>query len=265
MAIETNVGNIMLTGIKNLLVKTKTAPKTVIGDFDTLVDLTLSNEEAKSEKRFGFGAPVRFTLYGETTTLLNGTFGAISPELLRVMTGNVVTTKTTAVDVIDKGVAIASSTATLTKGVPSTGKPITIYVADSYGRNKTLLTAGTPASDPTAYSISGSTITVHSSVVGKINVYYMVDKEVEVIEAKPSTHQIYELAGICTGQDVDTGAIYRGVIEIPSAQMSSNYNWGAKNSQDVPDDQTVEITCLYDSTAGYPYRILFEKVANTDF
>lgn len=265
MAITTNVGNIMLTGIKNLLVKTKTNPKTVIGDFDTMVDLTLSNEEAKSEKRFGFGAPVRFTLYGETTTLINGTFGTISPELLRVMTGNIITSKTVPIDVIDKGIAIASNTATLTKGVVSTGKALTVYVADEYGRNKTLLKVGTPASDPTAYSISGLIITVHTTVTGKLNVYYMTDKEVQAIEAKPSTHQIYELAGICTGQDIDTGAIYRGVIEIPSAQMSSNYNWGAKNSQDVPDDQSVEITCLFDSTVGYPYRILFEQVADTNF
>lgn len=265
MAITTNVGNIMLTGIKNLLVKTKTAPKTVIGDFDTLVELTLSNEEAKSEKRFGYGSPVRFTLYGDTTTLINGVFGAISPELLRVMTGNVITTKTLAVDVIDKGVAISSSTASVTKGVPSTGKSLTIYVADDKGRNKTLLSAGTPASDPTKYSISGSTITVNEAVTGKLNIYYMVDKEVEAIEAKPSSHGVYEMVGICTAQDVDTGAVYRGSIEIPSAQMSSNYNWGAKNSQDVPDDQTVEITCLYDSTAGYPYRILFEQVTDTNF
>lgn len=265
MAIETKVGNIMLTGIKNLLVKTKTTPKTVIGDFDTLVDLVLSNEEAKSEKRFGYGAPIRFTLYGDTTTTLTGTFGTISPELLRVMTGNVVTAKTVAVDVIDKGVAISSSTATLTKGVPSVGRELTVYVADSNGRNKTLLSAGTPASDATKYSISGSTITVNEAVTGTLNVYYMTDKEVEAIEAAPSTHSIYSMVGICTGYDVDTGAIYRGSIEIPSAQMSSNYNWGAKNSQDVPDDQTVEITCLYDSTAGYPYRILFEKVTSTDF
>ena len=250
MAITTNVGNIMLTGIKNLLVKTKTAPKTVIGDFDTLVELTLSNEEAKSEKRFGYGSPVRFTLYGDTSTTINGVFGAISPELLRVMTGNIIISKTVAVDVIDKGVVISSSTATVTKGVPSTGKPLTIYVADDKGRNKTLLSTGTPASDPTKYSISGSTITVNEAVTGKLNIYYMVDKEVQAIEAKPSTHAIYELVGIVTGQDVDTGAIYRGSIEIPSAQMSSNYNWGAKNSQAVPDDQTVEITCLYDSTAG---------------
>ena len=265
MAIETNVGNIMLTGIKNLLVKTKTAPKTVIGDFDTLVDLTLSNEEAKSEKRFGFGAPIRFTLYGETTTILNGTFGAISPELLRVMTGNVITVKNVPVDVIDKGIAINSSTATLTKGTPVIGREITVYVADANGRNKTLLKTGTPATDPTAYSISGTTVTVNVAVTGKLNIYYLTDKEVQVIEAKPSSHAIYELVGIVTGQDVDTGAIYRGSIEIPSAQMSSNYNWGAKNSQDVPDDQTVEITCLHDSTAGYPYRILFEQVADTNF
>ena len=265
MAIETNVGNIMLTGIKNLLVKTKVAPKTVIGDFDTLVDLTLSNEEAKSEKRFGFGSPIRFTLYGDTSTTLAGSFGAISPELLRVMTGNVITSKTVAVDVIDKGVAIASSTATLTKGTPVVGREVTVYVADANGRNKTLLKAGTPASDPTAYSIAGTTITVNVAVVGKLNVYYLTEKEVQAIEAKPSTHAIYEMVGIVTGYDVDTGVIYRGSIEIPSAQMSSNYNWGAKNSQDVPDDQTVEITCLYDSTAGYPYRILFEQVTDTNF
>ena len=59
MAITTKAGNIVITGIKNLLVKTKATPKTVIGDFDTLIDINLSDSQAKSELRAGYQAPVR--------------------------------------------------------------------------------------------------------------------------------------------------------------------------------------------------------------
>ena len=133
------------------------------------------------------------------------TLGAFSTELLRVMTGHSSIIKTTAVDVIDKALPVTSSTVTLTKGTPSTGKALTVYVADEYGRNKTLLTAGTPASDPLAYSIVGSTVTVHSTVTGNLNIYYMVDKEVESVEAKGGVHPIYEMSGVCVCTDIDTG------------------------------------------------------------
>lgn len=265
MAITTKAGNIVISGIKDLLVKTKTTPKTIIGDFDTLIDINLSNEQSKSELRAGYKAPVRFVVYGDTTTTLTATLGTISPELLRVMTGQASVVKTVAVDVIDKGLAITSNQATLTKGVPSTGKEITVYVADEFGRNKTLLTAGTPASDPTKYSISGSTITVHTSITGKLNVYYMTDKEIEAIEAKGNTNAIYEMIGVCVCTDIDTGVIYRGNIEIPSAQMSSNYSWGGKNSAETPDPQSIEITCLQDSNTGYPYRLVLEQVTDDNF
>lgn len=59
MAITTKAGNIVITGIKNLIVKTKTTPKTVIGDFDTITDLSLNDSQAKSELRAGYLNPVR--------------------------------------------------------------------------------------------------------------------------------------------------------------------------------------------------------------
>src|SRR5574344_1840915 len=138
MPITTKAGNIVISGIKDLLVKTKVAPKTIIGDFDTLIDISLSNEQAKSELRAGYKAPVRYVVYGDTTTILNATLGTISPELLRVMTGQISVVKTVPVDVIDKGLAITSNQATLTKGSPAVGKELTVYVADEFGRNKTL-------------------------------------------------------------------------------------------------------------------------------
>lgn len=266
MPITTKAGNIVITGIKNLIVKTKTTPKTVIGDFDTLIDIILSDSQAKSELRAGYQAPVRLTVYGDRTTTLSATLGAFSPELLRVMTGNVSAVKTVATDVIDKGLAVSSGTTTLTKGTPSVGEELTVYVADDYGRNGTLLSAGTPASDPTKYSISGSTITVHTDISGKkLNVYYMTDKEVESIEAKGGVHPIYEMAGICVCTDIDSGQLYRGVIFLPSAQIGSDYSLSGKNSSDVPGSQSVEISCLNDKALGYPYKLDLEQIANDNF
>lgn len=208
----------------------------------------------------------RLTIYGDRTTTFTATLGAFSPELLRVMTGNASVIKTTAVDVIDKGLAVTGGTATLTKGTPSAGKELTVYVADEFGRNKTLLTAGTPASNPTQYSISGLTITVNTSVNGsKLNVYYMVDKEVESIEAKGGVHPIYEMSGICVCTDIDSGQLYRGVLYIPSAMISSNYSLGGSNSSDVPEPQNIEIDCLQDKALQYPYKLDLEEVANDQF
>lgn len=265
MAITTKAGNLVITGAKNFLVKTKTTPKTVIGDFDTVVDINLTDEQAKSELKCGYGAPTRLVIYGDRTTNFDMTLGAFSTSLLRVMTGNSSSVKTKAIDVIDPKLAVTSSTATLTKGAPSTGKPISVYVCDDYGRPNTLLTAGTPASDPNAYSISGSTITVNSAVTNPLTVYYQTDKTVESLEAKDSAHPVYEMTSIVVCTDIDSGLIYRGTITIPSGQISTSYSLTGGNNSDVPESQNVQITCLQDTSLGYPYVLDLEEVTNVNF
>lgn len=265
MAITTKAGNLVITGMKNFLVKTKDAPKTVIGDFDTIVDINLNDTEAKSELKCGFGAPTRMVIYGNRETTFDMTLGAFSTSLLRVMTGNASVIKSKAIDVIDSKLKVTSSTATLTKGVPSVGKPISVYVCDDYGRPNTLLTAGTPASDPNAYSISGSTITVNVAVTNPLTVYYQVDKTVESLEARDSAHPIYEMTSIVVCTDMDSGLIYRGTITIPSGMIATSYSLTGKNTSDLPDNQNIQITCLNDASVGYPYVLDLEEVDNVNF
>ena len=137
------------------------------------------------------------------------------------------------IDVIDPKLAVTSSTATLTKGTPSVGKPISVYVCDDYGRPNTY--CWNCRSDPAAYSISGSTITVNVAVTNPLTVYYQTDKTVESIEAKDSAHPIYEMIVVCT--DMDSGLIYRGTITIPSGMIATSYSLTGKNTSDLPDNQ----------------------------
>jgi len=265
MAITTKAGNIVITGMKDFLVKTKTAPKTVIGDFDTIIDISLNDTEAKSELKCGYGAPTRMVIYGNRETTFDMTLGSFSTNLLRVMTGNASVIKSKAIDVINSKLIVTSSTTTLTKGVPSVGKPITVYVCDNYGRPNTLLIAGTPASDPAAYSISGLIVTVNVAVTNNITVYYQTDKTVESIESKDSAHPIYEMTSIIVCTDMDSGLIYRGTLTIPSGMIATSYNLTGKNTSDLPDNQKIQVTCLKDTSVEYPYVLDLEEVVNVNF
>lgn len=264
MAISVKSGNIVITGIKNLVVKSKQAPYNVIGDLDKLVDINLSDEQASSELRGGYGNPVILKIYGDRTTKLTSSIATFSTELLRIMTGQETVVRELAMPVIEKNLVISGNAVTIDK-VPSAGKAMSVFVADDYGRNATLLTKSSTASTPTQYAITGQQITVNAAVTGKLNVYYYADEEVESIEAKGGVHPIYEMEGICVCTDVDTGKIYKGVIHIPSAQIASSYSISGRNSSDTPDNQSIEIDCLADKAMGYPYALRLLEVQNDNF
>lgn len=257
MAITTRVGNIAITGIKNMFFFDKSNGE-LMGDFDKLVDISLSDEQASSELRGGYGNPVLLKIYGDRTTTLTASMATVSTDFLKIATGSTVTIKTLPTDEVEKMVPITGASVTLSS-TPSTNAVMSVFVADAYGRNLTKLEKVSSAPNAGQYSVSGNKITVNASTTGKLNVYYKTDKEVESVEARTGSHPKFRMSAICICTDVDSGKIYRGTITSESVQISSNYSITGKNSSDAPEAQTLTLDLLQDTGSTHPYALeLFE-------
>lgn len=258
MAITNRIGSILIEGIERVAAFDKRAPYGLAGELEEIIDFSLSDEQEKADLRAGLNNPIIYTKYGNRTITINLTNGTLSTSLLKLLTGTSATIKTSTMPKREKGIAVSGTKATLSE-TPAVGKPISIFTTDAYGRNLQQLKVGTPASDPASYSINGKDITVHSSVTNPINVWYEVSKEVEEISGKGGISNTYKLEIACIWHDVTTQLKYSGVIVVDGASLTPNYSISGKNSNDVPDPQSVEFTVL--TTIGKePYTIKYAEL-----
>lgn len=255
MAITNRINEFVILGIKDLLVFTRDSGD-LIGDIQYLVDITISDEIQQADLRGGYQNKKLLTVYGDRTTSLSANSASMSVDLLRIMTGQGVVTKTKIVDAEPELVAISGTSATL-KEVPATSAPITVWLTDGFGRNTTKLQKVSSAPQAGQFSIASGTITVASGTTGKLRVYYQVSKEVETIEAKGGTPPTFRMTAKAVAKDLETGLMYACDIEIPKATVSSSYSISGKNSSDTPDAVPITIDMLHDTEKGYPYALTF--------
>lgn len=257
MAVTNRIGSILIDGISRIAAFNKTSPYGLAGELDEVIDFSLTDEQEKSELRAGLSNPIIYTKYGNRSVTITATNGTLSTSLLKLYTGQSATVKSSTMTYRQKGVAVTGGSATLEK-VPSQGKPITVYTTDAYGRNLARLEATSGAVSPTTYKISGSTINVDESVKTPLNVWYEYDEEIEEVSGRGGTGNTYKLEIECVWYDITTDLKYSGVIIVDGASLSPSYTIAGKNSNDVPDPQTVEFTVL--SKMGQePYTIKFAQ------
>lgn len=258
MAVTNRIGSILIDGIARIAAFNKTAPYGLAGELDEVVDFSLEDTQEKAEMRAGLNNPIIYTKYGNRTVTITATNGTLSTSLLKLYTGQGATIKTSTMPVREKGVAVSAGVATLTK-TPASGTPITVYTTDVYGRNLARLEATTGAVSPTTYKITGKTITTDVSIVNPLNVWYGSSEEIEEVSGKGGVSNVYKLEIECIWTDITTDIKYSGVIEVDGASLSPSYTIAGKNSNDVPDPQSVEFTVL--SKMGQePYRIKFAEM-----
>lgn len=255
MAITNKINEFVILGIKDLLVFSRDSGD-LIGDIKYLVDISISDEIQQSDLRGGYGNPKLLTIYGDRTTSMSANSASMSVELLRIMTGQGIVAKTKLVDVEPELVEVSGSSATL-KEAPALSGGISVYETDGFGRNTKKLSKVSSSPSTGQFSVSGTTVTVHSGTTGKIRVYYQVSKEVEVIEAKGGTPPTFRMTAKAVAKDLETGLLYACDIEIPKATVSSSYSISGKNSSETPDNVPVTVDMLHDAEKGYPYAITF--------
>ena len=258
MAVTNRIGSILIDGIARIAAFNKTAPYGLAGELDEVIDFSLEDNQEKAEMRAGLGNPVIYAKYGNRTITITATNGTLSTSLLRLYTGQSATIKTSTMPIREKKITVSGGVATLSK-IPASGASMTVYTTDAYGRNLARLEATTGTVTPTTYKVSGTTITVDATIVNPLNVWYEYSEEIEEISGKGGVSNVYKLEIECIWTDITTDIKYSGIIEVDGASLSPSYTIAGKNSNDVPDPQSVEFTIL--SKMGQePYRIKFAEM-----
>ena len=254
MAITNHLGSFALIGIKDLVVKDRTT-KAVEAKFSHLVNINIADELSTDYLRGGYTNPKLLTVYGDRDTTLTATSATMSTDLLKILTNTSSVVKTKSEQMIED-LDISDGTFVISADITSGVAP-TIFALDQFGKEiKPALVTGTPTTNQGEYSISGKTITCHSSVK-KIRVYYETMVEVETVEMKDVTPKNFEFAGLAVAKEIESGKLYKVWIEIPNGAITPSYNIGAKNEASAPDSVEITIDCLQDTSKGYPIAISF--------
>lgn len=248
------LGSYAYIGIKNLIFKNKTTGE-VECNIKHLVDLNLTDQMNEDFLRGGYGFEKLLTVYSNRDTKLEGSTASETTALTKVKSNSEVVTKSKAIQQIEE-IAVSGGTFTL-KLTPASGYALTVASLDKFGK-ETKLSLGTPNTNATDYSIVGKVITCHSSVT-KIIVYYMAEENVETIEIKEITPKNWEAHGILVAKEIETGKLYKCVIEMPNVSVSPNFSTSFKNSDGAPDPSNLAINIMYDNGAGYAYALNFKE------
>lgn len=210
-------------------------------------------------EKYGYGNPKLLTLYGDRNCQLTASTATQTTDLIKVMFNTTSIVKTKSLPVVET-LTVSGGVFTLSK-TPASGIAPTIFKVDTTtGKElKPALVAGTPTTNPTDYSISGTTVTCNSSVT-KISVSYNAEIEVEALEMSDNTPKNWEACGILYCKEIETGNLYKAWLELPNISILPNASMSAKNENGAPDP--VELTVdLMVGADGYPYALDFVKEA----
>jgi hypothetical protein len=260
MAITNTLHDFVIKGIKDL--RFYNTDGDMVAEINKLTSISISDETSKAELRGGLGNPLLLNIFGDRTCELTAENSTLSMAQLSLMLGASVTVETVDLPKYEKSVAISDSTATIT-GVPATGANVTVYTTNSYVENVVLLEK--VDSDPVGnqFSITGSVITVPSTITGSLNVYYFESEESEVLEAVTSDNTIFKCYADCLLQSISNSKLYAGNILMPNVQVSPSITISGKNSADAPDASDIVLDLL-NLNGDAPYSIICREVDSSD-
>lgn len=239
-----NIGNIAIKGVKNLVFRDKTSHE-VVGDIKYLVDVSLSDELASDFLRGGYNNPKLLTIYGDRETTFTGNSATISPELLKIMTSTEIVNKEVEEDFVEELIH-ASNILTLEKTPISAY--LEVYPLDQHGKKGTKLAT-------TDFTVSTNKITLNTPTSERYVVYYRSKVQVATIETKDVTPRTYDASALVVFTEIESKELKQGWIRIPSASVQPKYSIAGKNEASAPDAIEITIDCLMDSVYGYPYAI----------
>jgi hypothetical protein len=143
-----------------------------------------------------------------------------------MLTGNDIVT---GVKIVDRNEiqSVTSDTVTLTK--TPVGAIVSVYKLNVDGTNGTEYTLGTPATNPTDYSVSGKVLTFHTSVTNgtQFKIYYQVNTASDAKNIKITSDQFgksFRVVIDCLVVDEYTKAAFEAQIRIPNAKFEDNFN-----------------------------------------
>lgn len=255
------LGNFIIVGIKNLLIKDRLT-KEIVADIDKIVDINIADEMAVEFLRGGFTNPKLLPIYGDRDTTFTANNATLTPELMKIMMNTAQEEGVEEMSIEPESFTLSSTTHTATLGdVPKDVNRVEVYVLDVTGKKaQKLKMASSEAPTDGEFAINGKELTFPTDLVGKVKVYYTVARPNAIkFEVKDITPIAYDMAGVIVVKEVESGRAYAGEIHIPNGSIQPSYNLAGKNEATVPDAIALTIDMLMDEYVGYPYRIAIDK------
>lgn len=211
-----------------------------VGEIPYMDNIQFSNSSSKKELQSGPKMSTLYTISSEYKTEVSGS-AVMSVDLLTLLFGETPISGTTRF-LKNEDKTVSSLTATLAE-TPVSGGRIIVY--NTTGGNKVLLTTGTPASDPTKYSITGKVITVNTAVTS-IKVIYDYDKTGIEFAKKAKASPSLKYYAACKYVDLDAKQERISVFEMTNATMSPDFSVQASNADmakiDIKLDANIDIS-----------------------
>lgn len=146
---------------------------------------------------------------------------------IAMITGN---TATIGSKTIDKNEVKSITSNKLTLSKTPVGALISVFKVNPDGTNGTEYTLGTPASNPTEYSISVKELTFHSGVANGTNfrIYYKIATEATATTMKVTSDKFgasFRVSVDVLVVDEFTKKAYQGQLNIPNAKFEDNFTF----------------------------------------
>jgi hypothetical protein len=229
---------------------------TLAGLIDYMDGLTIDNSSTKSELRSGVGNAVLYSLSSEFQSTLSGDC-VMSTDLFKILTST--TPQTGEKKFMEVQTLKASGTTIVLPIEVAAAGRIHVFPLDNNGRRMKELKVGSPASNPTDYSILDSkTITVHSDNSGKsFKVIYERTGTGTTFRKEAKDSNIYRVVGRAKVVDLATKEKKVGQFIIPSFKPEVAFSIGASNADFTK--ATLSGECLVDPATNSSWDFVAES------
>jgi hypothetical protein len=130
---------------------------------------------------------------------------------------------------VDRNEILTVTSNTISLSKTPQGAIVSVFKLNADGTNGTEYTLGTPASNPTDYSVNGKVLTFNAAVLNgtQFRVYYQVNTATDAKMIKVTSDQFGKAFRVVLDVlvvDQFTQAAYEGQLRIPNAKFQDNFN-----------------------------------------
>lgn len=228
-----------------------------LGEIPFMDNISIANTNDKQELRSGENMNVLHTTYSNYASEMSGT-AVMSTDLFTLLFGEKPTeSASTLMYFVDKNLIPSANKVILSK-TPASGKRL--YVFDTTQKGKRVeLSLGDPTSDPTKYSIEGSTITVNTAVKSMRVSGDYTTQGMEFSKKAKQTPPV-KVYAYCKYINLDTKTEDAAMFEATNAKFNPAFTLGASNGDMTKADISVDLNL--DTTSGKSWMLKIDTAAD---
>ena len=229
------------------------------GVIEYMDNLNLDMSSTKQDLRSGVGNAIIYSLSSEFTSTFSATC-VMCTDLFKILTGNEPVKglqNFTMIEAIQ-----ATGTSVTLPAEPAEGGKFDIWTLDAAGKRDVKLSLGSPTTTNTAYSISGTTVTLHADHSGKkVKVIYEISKQANRFRKYNIDSETYRAVGLGKAVDLTSATKEKkiGQFLIPSLKVNNGFQLGMSNTDFVKTNLEGECLAVQDGSRTYSWDFIVEE------